>query len=759
MKSEQTTDREELDFYRLQCNDLGKRLLHLQEEQRHAYRDAQRARLIARLVSQTYAAAEMLLSHHQLHERYLEAILTTTRYDRVVLLQQSTDGPCFRVVHCLGFPQDGPGYSLQLSLLPGPLYCNSHTATDPTIEELRAFLALPYFLWVHEPHARLALLLGNASESPISPPFESKDLEIGTAALDVYIHLRHRRQAEEDLGKFSLALQQSSAAVLIMDSQGILEYANPAFYQLVGLEAGQPLAEQSLDSLQNRYPVAEQYRWLRMAIQNGREWSGELLVAKPEKPHWEYTRLTPIRDLQQNITHFLMVSEDVSQRKEYEQQLFQQAHYDALTGLPNRTLAMDRLKEALAAARREQHQVAILFMDLDKFKLVNDTLGHLVGDELLIEAGKRLKVRVRESDTLARLGGDEFLCILSKIGEASVVEHIAHKLLDAFVDPFLLGSHTIHVSTSIGVALYPADGDEPHTLMRNADAALYEAKDIGRNTCHFFTRRLSEAVAERMDLEMRLRHALNRDELSLCYQPIIDLGNGRAPGAEALLRWNNPDLGMVSPDRFIPVAEEAGLIVAIGEWVLHTACQDAAQWQGLYPGGFHVAVNVSMRQVQANVIVENTLAALRASGLPPECLSLEITEGLLIDSSMQIAEHLGALRAQGVGLALDDFGTGYSSLMCLQRYPFDRVKIDRSFISGVGADTKTTALVCATLAMARNLGLKTVAEGIETAFQYTFLRTNGCDYGQGCFFSKPLSGEEMTLFLQRRLLDSSSIPQ
>lgn len=749
VSSEQTLNAQEVEFYRQQCNDLGKRLLRAQEEQRYAHRDAQRARLIAQLVRQTHAATEMLFNRRQLDERYLQAILTITRYDRAVLLQQQSDQSLFRVVSRLGFPQTELDASLELSLLPSQLYCNSRTAAEPPIPEFRAFLELPYFLWVSEPHAKLALLLGNSTESPISPPFESKDLEICATALDVYVHLSRRRQAEEDSGKFSLALQQSSAAVLIADAQGVIEYVNPAFQQLAGSGAGQSLVAQSIDSLQSRYPIAEQYRLLRAAVQNGCEWSGELLVASPDKARWEHTRLTPIRDAEQNITHFLMLSDDISLRKEYEQRLFQQAHYDVLTGLPNRTLAMDRLMQALATARREQHQVAILFLDLDKFKLVNDTLGHLVGDELLVATGKRLKACIRESDTLARLGGDEFLCILPKVGGREVVESVARKLLGAFVGPFVLGVHTLHVSTSIGVALYPADGDEPHTLLRNADAALYEAKDIGRDTYHFFTHRLSKAALERMDLQTRLRHALSRGELSLHYQPIIDLRSGEILGAEALLRWRNPDLGAIPPDRFIPVAEETGLIVAIGEWVLHAACQDAAQWGTLHGRPFQVAVNVSARQVQANTMFANVAAALRASGLSPGCLALEITESLLMDCGAETVDYFRALRVQGVGLAIDDFGTGYSSLSYLQRYPFDKLKIDRAFTQGIGDNPKTTALVRAILAMARNLELKVVAEGIETASQHDFLQAAGCDYGQGYFLGKPLPKAEMTDFLAR----------
>jgi diguanylate cyclase (GGDEF)-like protein/PAS domain S-box-containing protein len=745
---------QELEFYRQQCNDLGKRLLRLQEDQRQSYREAQRAQLIAQLLRQTYASAnEVLLNRSQLDQRYLEAIITTTHYDRAALLQKQPQCNHFRIVAQIGFTPAKVDELLELTLLPpNHFYCNSRTPIASPIPELRAFFGLPYFLWVYEPQTGLALALNNGYENFITPLFDDKDLEICTAALDVYIHLDRRRQAEEDLGKFSLALQQASTGVLIIDADGIIEYANSALCELVGPEIGRHLIRQPIDILQTRYPLPEHYQALKTALQQGSEWKGELVVAKPEQPGWEYTSLTPIRNSQQHITHFLMVSEDISLRKEYEQRLFQQAHYDALTGLPNRALAMDRLTQTLATARREHHMVAILFLDLDKFKLVNDTLGHLVGDALLVEMAQRLHTRIRESDTLARLGGDEFLCILPKINSRDDVERISGKLLEAFTEPVAISGQSLHISTSIGIALYPTDGDEPHTLLRNADAALYQAKDLGRNTYYFFTQHLNVLVSERMDLESRLRQALDRHEFQIHYQPVINLSNGEILGMEALLRWYNADLGLIPPDRFIPIAEETGLIIAIGHWVLHRACQDMAEWQRRHRHAFHIMVNVSERQVRANAMWNSVMSALENSQLPPECLTLEITESLLMDSRAEILAQFKALRAHGVGLAIDDFGTGYSSLGYLQRYPFSKLKIDRTFTQHLGEDPKATTLVRAILAMARNLGLQTVAEGIESASQYDFLQMIGCDYGQGFFLSKPLVKDEISALLQNTYL-------
>ncbi len=741
---------QELEFYRQQCNDLGKRLLRLQEDLRLSYRDAQRARLIAQLLRQTYASThEVLLNRSQLDQRYLEAIITTTHYGQAALLKKQPQPHCFRIIAQIGLSTAKLDELLELpSLPPSHFYCNSHTPPAPPIPELRAFFGLPYFLWVYEPQIGLALVLNNGHENPITPQFDDKDLEICTAALDVYIHLDRRRQAEEDLGKFSLALQQASTGVLIINADGSIEYVNPAFRQLVGLDIGQHLIRQPVDTLQAHYPIPEHYQALKTAIQQGSEWKGELVVARADHAGWEYASLTPIRNAYQQITHFLLVSEDITLRKEYEQRLFQQAHYDALTGLPNRALAMDRLTQALAVARREHHLVAILFLDLDKFKLVNDTLGHLVGDALLVEMAQRLQMRIRESDTLARLGGDEFLCILSKPNSREAVERIALKLLGTFIEPVAVNGQSLHISTSIGIALYPADGDEPHTLLRNADAALYQAKDLGRNTYYFFTQHLNRLVSERMDLESRLRQALDRGEFQLCYQPIINLGTGEILGMEALLRWHNTDLGPIPPDRFIPIAEETGLIINIGDWVLHTACQDMVEWQRQYRHPFHIMVNVSERQVRANAMLNSVMNALETSDLPPKCLTLEITESLLMDSRAETLAQFKTLRTHGVGLAIDDFGTGYSSLGYLQRYPFSKLKIDRAFTQHIGEDPKATTLVRAILAMARNLGLNTVAEGIESASQHDFLQSIGCDYGQGFFLGRPLPKAEIDALLQ-----------
>ena len=415
----------------------------------------------------------------------------------------------------------------------------------------------------------------------------------------------------------------------------------------------------------------------------------------------------------------------------------QLAHYDAVTGLPNRALGLDRLARALAAAQRRQHLVGVLFVDLDHFKKVNDTSGHTTGDQVLAGAARRLQDCVREEDTVARFGGDEFLVLLPTLRHSHDAELVARKVVEAFARPFSLAGQEYPLSASVGICLYPADGRDASELLQNADAAMYLAKQEGRNAYRFFRAQLNRAAQRRLQLEAGLRHAQARGELSLVYQPIVRLATGEVAGAEALLRWRSAQLGEVAPAEFVPIAEETGLIVPIGDWVFEQACLQARAWERDGGPSVRLAVNLSSRQLRDPGLPERLARLLRSSGVPPARLELEITESMLLGEGPVSLQALARLAELGVRLSVDDFGTGYSSLAYLRRLPVHTVKMDRVFIEDVPGDPRATALVEGILALAARLGLEVVAEGVERQEQWDFVRRSGCGFAQGFFVAPP----------------------
>jgi diguanylate cyclase (GGDEF)-like protein/PAS domain S-box-containing protein len=432
---------------------------------------------------------------------------------------------------------------------------------------------------------------------------------------------------------------------------------------------------------------------------------------------------------------------DISARKQYQAQLMRQAHFDEVTNLPNRVLALDRLSQSLVRAQRRNTKVGLMFIDLDRFKQINDTLGHSIGDSLLGLAGERLLTCVRKEDTVARLGGDEFTVILPDMRLPMDASLVAGKIVEAFGKSFAISGYEVFVTPSIGITVYPDDGREAQTLMRNADAAMYQAKEAGRNNFQFYTPVLNEKAIRRLRVDSLLRQALERRELTVHYQPIIDLRTGRVVAVEALSRWHNPELGQITPDEFIPIAEETGLIMNIGEWVLGTACLQMRRWQddGLPP--LRLAVNVSSRQFRSSRLVHAVTQALHDSDLPPDFLELEITESLLMNDLPETSAILRELNDLGVRLSVDDFGIGYSSLSYLRRFPVNILKIDKSFIGDITTDPDDMTLVDAIIAMGRSLGLEVAAEGVETREQLDLIRARGCDLAQGYHFGRPLPPE------------------
>ncbi|WP_188445284.1 bifunctional diguanylate cyclase/phosphodiesterase [Marinobacter halophilus] len=562
-----------------------------------------------------------------------------------------------------------------------------------------------------------------------------------------------RERDAADILKFSKAIDQSPSSVLICDRQWRIEYANRKFSQLTGHSTDDIIGKHPSTLIENSMDLQEaRHLWqsIRLQVQRVGVWQGEVnSVRRNGERYWEQLVVTPIRANNGETTGFLILGEDISIRKRYEQQLLRQANYDILTGLPNRMLALDRLKLALAQARRESSQVGVMFLDLDNFKHINDTLGHDAGDNLLVEAARRISSCLRGTSTVARLGGDEFLVILPGLTGPEASCQVAERILKTFSVAFMLNGQEVFVSTSIGIATFPADSDNSGTLLQHADAAMYEAKHKGKSAYARFTPEMTEVSHERLQMESHMRKALELGEFELFYQPIIETASGRLIGAEALLRWNNPAMGLVMPDRFIPLAEETGLIIPIGEWVIREACQAAMTWHAVTGlDNLSIAVNVSPRQFRDPGFTDAVMRALNTSGLRPESLELEITERLILDNSIETADILRQLDRSGIRLSVDDFGTGYSALSYLKSYPFDTLKIDKSFIQDVLNESGDASLVRAIINMAHSLGLTVIAEGVEQEAQSHFLKNEGCDYSQGYFYSRPLPEQDFMHWLE-----------
>ena len=451
------------------------------------------------------------------------------------------------------------------------------------------------------------------------------------------------------------------------------------------------------------------------------------------------------RDAEGRAVRISGTNADITERKVADDRILHLATHDPLTDLPNRFLFDDRLSQAIARAQREKTRLAVLFIDLDRFKTVNDSLGHPVGDALLREVAKRLNSILRDGDTLARPGGDEFILLIPSFSATSGRMIVAERILNVLAQPFEIEGNELHVTCSIGVAIYPNDGADAAELLKNADSAMYKAKDEGRNNIQFFTSSMTEHARTRLSLETRLRRALASDELMVYYQPQVDIASGRVVGAEALARWHDPEQGWISPAQFIPIAEDSGLIQPLGDWVLMEACRQGKAWHDAGFGAFTMAVNVSARQFREPDFLHRVSLVLEETGLPANFLELEITETAIMRNAEETIAELQNLNDLGVRLAIDDFGTGYSSLSYLKRFPLHRLKIDQSFVRDLTTDPLDSVIVSAMIAMAHSLGLKVVAEGVETATQLDFFRLQQCAEVQGYYFGKPLPANEFVI--------------
>ena len=559
------------------------------------------------------------------------------------------------------------------------------------------------------------------------------------------ISLRKHHQAQ--LQKLSTVVEQSPNPITITDLAANIEYTNEAFSRSTGYSAEEVLGRNPSFLHSGLTPQAT-YEDMWAHLTQGKSWSGELINRRKDgSVYTELSTMAPVRGDDGQVTHYLSIKENITEKKAAEERIQQLAYFDQLTGLPNHNLLIDRFKASLGVSQRSKEPMAVMILDLDHFKNINNSLGHSIGDLLLIEVAGRLKETIREEDTLSRLGGDEFILILPRTNDTEA-GHLAQRLNEVVAKPFVIEGTELGSTLSIGISLFPHDGSDFETLLKNADTAMYRVKRATRNDFCFFTQEMQEHSTRALKLLNALRHALDRDELALHYQPQISLRDGRIIGAEALLRWTNPELGMVSPAEFIPIAEESGLIIPIGEWVLRTAVNQMKRWLDAGLPAMVIAVNLSVLQFRHPNLTSLISQILDESGLLPQYLELELTEAVAMDDPQGAIDVMDRLHGQGVRMSIDDFGTGYSSLSYLKKFMVSKLKIDQSFVRDITNDKDDKAIVVAVINLASSLGMYTIAEGVETAEQLAFLRLQGCNEVQGYYFSRPLPTDQFEAFVR-----------
>lgn len=561
--------------------------------------------------------------------------------------------------------------------------------------------------------------------------------------------ITQKLMSDDELRIRERAIEASTHGVAIIDiskSDQPIIYVNKAFERITGFSEKQIIGK-NLNHTQGGKTDQVNQKRIELAIKELREETVELeSYRRNGEMYWSELSVAPVSDSFNEVKHYVCIINDITLRREMENQLLQQATHDSLTELPNRVLLMDRVEQAILQAKKKGSMLAFLFLDLDRFKMTNDTLGHSIGDKLLQAVSNRLLIATNDFDTVARLGGDEFVILLQDLNNEKQALQTAEEILELLEKPFQISQHSLKITGSIGISFYPKDGLEYETLMKNADLSMYHAKDSGRNNFRVFDQEMNRRVINHMQLDNALRDAMKRNEFYLVYQPLIDLRNQKIVGVEALLRWNSHLLGHVSPIDFIGMAEENGLIIEIGKWVLEQACMQTKKW---HESGFDdlcIAVNISGRQFRQTNLPEIVSEVLKKTGLPAKYLEMELTESLLVDNVESAVETMYKLKDMGAKLVIDDFGTGYSSLSYLKQFPVDKLKIDRSFICELINEHSDAAIARAIISLGHSLNLEVLAEGVETQLQHDFIIKNGCDYAQGYYFKPPDKAEAIEHF-------------
>ncbi|GKT11469.1 MAG: hypothetical protein ISEC1_P0433 [Thiomicrorhabdus sp.] len=564
------------------------------------------------------------------------------------------------------------------------------------------------------------------------------------------------KKTSESLTTLSLAVEQSPNSIVITDLDGKIEYVNDKFTKVTGYSKAEALGQNPRILKSGKIePVIYEQMW--KALCAGKVWQGELVNRRKDHSFYiESVTISPVKQPGGTITNYVAIKVDITEQKQLQKHIQKLAHFDQLTGLPNRVLLNDRVAYLLSHAKRSNEQIAVMFLDLDNFKKINDTLGHNVGDKILIEMAKRLKKLVRSEDTVSRLGGDEFVLVFSNTDENSAL-HIAHKIINTISKVSQVEQYELTVTASIGIALYPHDGEDFDTLLKNADAAMYQVKKTTRNRSQFFTEKMNAQSVRSLELTNALHLALKNGELEVYYQPQSRIEDGTTLGAEALLRWKHPEMGYISPAEFIPIAEESGLIIEIGEWVLKTVMAQIKAWKASDLADMVVAVNLSAIQFRQEHFAEKLVKMIDESGVPYESLELELTEAVAMHDAKYIIGIMNELHENGISIAIDDFGTGYSSLSYLKQFNANKLKIDQAFIRELSTSSDDRAIVSAIIDMASNLGMKTIAEGVETSEQLAFLRMQGCDEIQGYYYSKAIPADEFAEYFKENYKKIESV--
>ncbi len=554
---------------------------------------------------------------------------------------------------------------------------------------------------------------------------------------------------KESMYKYGQAIEQAADSIMITNNEGIIEFVNQAFEDMTGYSRDEVhgMRPNILKSGQQKESF---YRRMWGILTRGEVFSDVIANRRKDGSiYFEEKTISPLKDEHGEITHYIATGRDITERIEAQEHLYHMAHHDPLTGLPNRTLLYDRINQVLTRTPWHRRKLAVLIIDLDRFKIINDTLGHDVGDVLLQRISQILMETIREGDTVARLGGDEFAILLNDLASKSDIEPIVEKIMQSMHEVFVINEHELFVTASIGISIHPEHGNSVEALMKKADVAMYRAKDLGKNAYKFYTSEDDIQAMERLSLETGLRRALSRHEFFLNYQPQVELETGNIVGLEALLRWRHDDFKSVSPMHFIPLLEETGMIVEVGTWVIQQVCQQIHCWREQQVPLVRVAINISSRQFREPDFLQTTRSLLQKYDVPSDLIEFEITEGLLVEDIPGTRDLLLKLHEFGISLSVDDFGTGYSSLNYLKRLPMDVLKIDQSFIKDINTDPDDTAITSAIITLAHSMGLKVVAEGVETQEQVSFLREKGCDQVQGYLYSRPVDAELIKPILVR----------